>query len=259
VACPPEPIRIGQARVWIGTSGWIYPHWKGRFYPEELPQKSWFGYYARFFPTVEINNTFYRLPEEQTFESWREQAPRSFLYAVKANRFLTHIKRLRDVQEPLERFMARARRLGSHLGPVLFQLPPRWKYHPDRLTDLLNALAGYRRVRFALEVRDADWLREEMFVILKRHRVAICIHDLIPEHPRPITAPFSYLRFHGAGERYGGCYDEATLREYARWIVAQARAGISVFAYFNNDAYAYAVQNARTLTDLVAAALNAGS
>lgn len=249
----PQAIPIGRAKVWIGTSGWIYPHWKGRFYPEDLPQSQWFAYYSQFFPTVEINNTFYQLPAEQTFDHWARQAPAGFRYAVKANRFLTHIKRLQGIEEPLERFMSRALRLGKHLGPVLFQLPPRWKYREDRLKGLLLALSAYRPRKFAVEVRDPDWLREDAYRLLGQHRVALCVHDLLPEHPRVLTARFTYLRFHGAGELYGGCYSDEALLEYASWIVDCALRGVSVYAYFNNDAYAYATQNALTLMAQVAA------
>ncbi len=239
-----------RVHIWIGTSGWNYPHWRGRFYPEDCPPERWFEHYARYFATVEINNTFYQLPSEQTFDRWRKQAPRGFVYAVKANRYLTHVRKLKDVEEPLERFVARVRRLGSHLGPILFQLPPRWKPNMARLEAFLRAARGIRRR--VVEFRDPDWLVPDTFRLLRRYRTALCIHDLIRPHPRVVTAGLSYVRFHGAGQRYGGCYQQAALAEWAEWMVETARCGYHVFAYFNNDAYAYAVENALTLVKLVA-------
>ncbi len=238
-----------RVHVWIGTSGWSYPHWRGRFYPEDWPPGRWFEYYARHFSTVEINRTFYQLPSEQAFKQWRDQAPQGFLYAVKANRYLTHVRRLQQIDEPLERFVSRARLLGGHLGPVLFQLPPRWKRDLDRLERFLKAARGIRRR--VVEFRDSDWLVPETFRLLRRYRTALCIHDMIKPHPRVCTAPMVYLRFHGAGERYGGCYPREELCEWAEWITEVVRGGRNVFAYFNNDAEAYAVRNALELTELV--------
>ncbi len=160
----------------IGTSGWVYGHWRGRFYPPELPQGAWFAHYARAFDTVEINNSFYRLPAAATFDAWREQAPPGFLYAVKASRFLTHMKKLADPEEPLGRFFERAARLGGTLGPILYQLPPRWRVNLPRFEAFLAALPpGYRHV---VEFRDASWLREEVFHLMERRGVAHCLHDM---------------------------------------------------------------------------------
>ena len=149
-----EPIRIG-------CSGWQYKHWRGDFYPAELPQSRWFAHYALTFDTVEINNSFYRLPEAETFDKWREQAPRAFLYAVKASRFLTHMKKLKDPEEPIERFFDRASHLGRHLGPVLYQLPPNWTLNLERFEHFLQALP--RRYDHVIEFREPSWYDDRVF------------------------------------------------------------------------------------------------
>lgn len=233
----------------VGTSGWNYAHWKERFYPAGLSQKRWFEHYAGVFDTVEINNTFYRLPEPDTFDHWREQAPTGFVYAVKANQFLTHRKRLKDAQEPLELFLGRARRLRPHLGPILYQLPPRWHRNLRRLEDFCRLLP--KGLIHVVEFRDADWLVDETFALLEHYGVCLCIHDMLPRHPRRVTGPALYLRFHGAGERYGGCYRRDQLHRWADWICQAATPQRSVFAYFNNDAEAFAVENACTLREFL--------
>ena len=232
-----------QATVRIGTSGYQYDHWKGIFYPEEIPKKHWFAYYARHFDTVEINNTFYRLPQDKTFEAWREQAPPGFCYALKYSRYASHLKRLQEPREPINRFIAWASRLQECLGPILVQLPPRWNVDSARLANFLQAASG--AYRWAIEFRDPRWLCDEIYTILQRYNAALCIHDLIPDHPRPITADWVYLRFHGAS--YGGNYPPQVLKAQARHIAQYVADGLDVFAYFNNDAHGYAVQHATDL------------
>jgi uncharacterized protein YecE (DUF72 family) len=236
----------------IGTSGWSYPHWRGRFYPAQWPVRRWFEHYSRVFDTVEINNTFYRLPEARTFERWRQQAPPGFLYAVKANRYLTHVKKLKGAAAALGLFLQRTRRLGVHLGPVLYQLPPGWKRDVKRLSEFCALLpAGVVHV---MEFREPDWLVEETFEVLERHGVNLCIHDLLPRHPRRVTGSCVYVRFHGAGELYGGSYSTAPLRRWAEWLREVAAQGRSVYGYFNNDAEAHAVRDALRLRELLGAA-----
>src|SRR5262245_36863383 len=150
----------------IGTSGWVYNHWRGVFYPQTLPQGDWFRHYALTFDTVEINNSFYRLPTGEVFESWREQAPRSFVYAVKASRFLTHMKKLKDPDEPIARFFKNASKLGRALGPVLYQLPPRWRVNLERFEYFLNVLP--KKYEHVIEFRDASWLVEDTFRLMER-------------------------------------------------------------------------------------------
>lgn len=235
----------GQIR--IGTSGWNYDHWQGPFYPLQSKAVDWFGYYADSFSTVEINNTFYHQPKDETFDAWREQAPRGFLYAVKANRYLTHLRKLKDPQEPLETFLQGVRRLEDHLGPLLYQLPPNWNRDLSRLRAFVEMLPP--EFDHVIEFRNRDWLVEETYELLAQHHISLCVHDMLPRHPRRVTGPLVYVRFHGAGRKYGGKYRPSRLRSWAEWINEMA-ADRDVFAYFNNDANAYAVADARALAEL---------
>ncbi|MFL5735490.1 MAG: DUF72 domain-containing protein [Chloroflexia bacterium] len=247
------PIDINNRRIWIGCSGYVYKHWRGVFYPQDLPESKWLSHYAQYFPTVELNNTHYILPSEQTFEGWRERSPEGFLFAVKASRFLTHMKKLKDPQEPLARLFERAELLGPKLGPVLYQLPPRWYFNPERLQTFLEALpAGYQH---ALEVREPGWLNPEFFSMLEQHSVAFCLASL-PHYQTPVqaTAPFVYIRFHGSGEMYYYNYTPEELTYWRDIILGFAREGRDVYAYFNNDPNAWAVANALELTRLISEA-----
>ena len=240
-----------MARVHVGTSGWVYRHWRGVFYPRRLPAREWFGYYAAAFDTVEVNNTFYRLPDEQRFGAWARQAPPGFLYAVKASRYLTHLKRLKDAAEPLERFLGRARRLGEHLGPVLYQLPPHWACDVDRLRAFLELLPA--DLLHVFEFRDPSWYVEEVRELLAAHGACFCIHDLRGSvSPEWATGPAVYLRFHGPTARaYAGGYPTARLRLWAERVEAYLESGRDVFAYFNNDDAGHAVADARQLRALL--------
>jgi uncharacterized protein YecE (DUF72 family) len=235
--------------VCIGTSGWVYEHWRGDFYPPDLPQGEWFARYVRAFDTVEINNSFYRLPSERAFDAWREQAPAGFRYAVKASRYLTHMKKLKDPEDPLRRFFERAGRLGDTLGAVLYQLPPRWHVNLPRFERFLAALpAGYRH---AIEFRDPSWLIEEVFGMMERYQVAHCIHDMRPlTIPLRVTAPLVYIRFHGDAA-HGGDYQRGALEAWARRIVEWQAQHHDVFVYFNNDVGGYAITNAQLLRTLL--------
>jgi uncharacterized protein YecE (DUF72 family) len=232
-----------QGELRIGTSGYHYDHWKGVFYRDDLPKAEWFSHYARQFDTVEINNTFYRLPEASTFDAWRRQAPQRFCYALKFSRYGSHIVRLKKPKSTIGRFLRRADRLGEFLGPILVQLPPNWKADPERLAAFLKAAP--MNYRWAVEFRDPRWLCQEVFAILHEHDSALCIHDLIEDHPRRVTSGWVYLRFHG--DRYSGSYSSEKLKAEARWIKQQLASGKDVFAYFNNDAQGYAVENALDL------------
>lgn len=237
---------MARGELRIGTSGYQYDDWRGRFYPHDLPKSRWLEHYARTFDTVEINNTFYRLPRPEVFTAWRRQAPRGFLYAVKMSRFATHMKHLRDPEQTLGRFFEGAENLGPTLGPILVQLPPRWNADAERLDAFLRAAP--RRHRWAVEVRNASWLAEPVYAVLRRHRAALVLHDLLPAHPRVVTAPFTYLRFHGAsGGKYAGTYDDVELENEARWITKQLAEGRDVYAYFNNDVGGHAVEDALRL------------
>lgn len=232
----------------IGTSGWIYSHWREQFYPKDLPSSRWFEHYAGVFDTVEINYTFYRLPEAEVFDSWRQQAPPGFLYAVKASRFLTHRKKLIDPEEPLDRLLGRARHLRDRLGPILFHLPPRWKRNLERLRRLCELLP--KGLLYAVEFRDPDWLVDEAYALLEQHGICLCLHDRIAQHPRRITGPALYLRFHG-GPESGGGYPVEQLRDWAEWL-REAAAERTAYVYFNNDLEANAIRDALKLRDLLA-------
>jgi len=233
----------------IGTSGWAYAHWRGIFYPAALPQREWFAHYARQFDTVEINNTFYRLPLESTFDAWHKQAPGGFLYALKASRYLTHLRKLKDPEEPLRTFFDRANLLGDTLGPVLYQLPPHWHIDLSRLQRFLAALPTGRV--HVIEFRDSSWLTEDVFQLLERHAIAHCIHDMHPLRiPVRITAPTAYVRFHG-DPTHGGDYPLSALELWARRIDEWEQRGLNVFVYFNNDAGGHALKNASELRSLI--------
>lgn len=240
-------------RYWIGTSGWVYQHWSGIFYPADLKQKGWFDYYAGHFQTVEINNTFYRLPKESTWGKWQEQAPQGFRYAVKGNRFITHIKRIRNVEEPIETLMGRARLLGESLGPVLWQLPPQMKVNVDRLREFLSLLP--RDVRHVFEFRHESWFDDEVFFTLRMHNVGFCAYHMVDwETPLEATTDFAYVRFHGADALYSGNYSDELLADWARRLRDLPEDVSEVYCYFNNDAYGYAIENAKTLERMLASA-----
>lgn len=238
-----------KGSIHIGTSGWNYDHWRGRFYPAGLPVNSWFAHYSRFFDTVEVNNTFYRLPPAKTFTAWNEQAPNGFIYAVKANRFITHMKKLRSPGKPLSLFLRRARRLGEHLGPVLYQLPPHWKPDLQRLVRFCRRLPP--DLTHVIEFRERAWLQAATYEALAEYGVCLCIHDMLDHHPRRVTGKAAYIRFHGAGLKYGGNYSRSQLRRWAEWMRETADAGHEVYAYFNNDQNAYAVRNALALRGIL--------
>jgi uncharacterized protein YecE (DUF72 family) len=236
---------VGSTRgeLRIGTSGYQYRHWSGDFYPRGLPQRRWFEHYAQRFDTVEINNTFYRLPKPETFDRWRENAPPGFRFALKYSRYGTHLKHLADPEQALERFLEGAQRLRRRLGPILVQLPPRWKADPGRLDAFLRVAP--RRHRWAVELRDESWLREETYDVLRRHGAALVIHDLLDRHPVELTSDWTYLRFHGRD--YGGSYSPQALSGQARRIRGWLRGGRDVYAYFNNDEGGHAPRNAADL------------
>lgn len=233
-------------QVHVGTSGWHYKHWLGDFYPERFAPAKMFSWYAREFHTVEINNSFYRLPEEKIFQQWKDMAPPGFLFAVKASRFITHIKRLKDAQDAIDLLFSRAKPLGPTLGPVLFQLPPRWRANVERLSEFLSILP--KRHKYAFEFRDESWCTAQVYDLLRRHNVALCIHDWreMP-WPKELTADFTYVRFHGTGSRYGGNYPDEQLRAWTRLIRSWEPRLSAGFVYFNNDIGGHAIRNARSL------------
>ncbi|MBX3286364.1 MAG: DUF72 domain-containing protein [Acidimicrobiales bacterium] len=236
----------GTARV--GCSGWSYADWRGRAYPADAAPRTWFARYAERFDTVELNTTFYRLPAPTTVAAWREQAPPGFTYAVKLGRFGSHRKKLLDPEPWLANHLDRVRRLGPSLGPNLVQLPPRWRRDVGRLDDFLAAAP--RSIRWAVELRDASWLHADTYRVLERHGAALCIHDLLPDHPFERTADWTYLRFHGPDalhHPYAGAYTGRRLRRPAERLQAWLGQGADVYAYFNNDQGAHAWDDAHWL------------
>ena len=198
---------------------------------------------------MEINNSFYRLPSERALEAWRDTVPPGFLFAVKASRFITHLKKLKDPERSLVSFLDRIALLGEKLGTTLFQLPPRWRYDAARLAAFLTALPG--KYRYTLELRDRSWINAEALDLLSAHGVAFCIYELAGYlSPREVTADFVYIRLHGPGGAYQGQYDRQTLTAWAEAMAAWSRQGREVFCYFDNDEAGYAAQNALQLQEM---------
>jgi len=237
----------GELRV--GTSGFTYDHWRDVFYPANVPKKAWLEHYAAHFDTVEINSTYYHLPRRKVCESWRRRTPEGFCFVLKMNRQATHRQKLLEVAEPLEVFLIAAEGLGEKLGAVLVQLPPRFAANPARLDNFLQLCRKQqaRPLRWALEFRDASWLCDEVYAVLREHSAALVVHDLIPHHPHEVTCEWVYLRFHGPTRRYSGCYPSQSLRAAAKRIREHLSAGRDVLAYFNNDVAGHAVNNAADL------------
>ena len=232
----------------------MYKHWRGLFYPQGLPVKRWFDFYAETFDTVEINNSFYRLPPPETFEAWRKQAPPGFCYAVKANRFLTQAKKLKDCEGPMARMMASVNALRPALGPLLFQLPPKFSVNLDRLESFLALLPPGTASVF--EFREPSWYCDGVFALLDRHGAGLAVHDMPGSlSPRIAIGPVAYVRFHGTTGKYVGRYSDEALSGWSDWIVAQAREGRAVWAYFNNDIQGHAIEDAQTLRAMVRQAL----
>lgn len=238
------------AEIRIGTSGWHYKHWLGRFYPPKLPASKMLAFYFEHFNTVEINNSFYRLPSESAFAAWRDATPPDFRFAVKGSRFITHNKKLKDAAPALERLLPNVEALGHKLGPILFQLPPQWQVNPGRLESFLEALpAGHR---YAFEFRNETWNIEPVYDLLKRFNAAYCMFHLAGfESPRAITADFTYVRCHGPGGKYQGSYSDTDLKQWAACIRSWSRRLKAIYVYFDNDDSGYAAHDALRFRKLI--------
>ena len=239
--------------LWIGTSGWQYRHWRGKLYDRGLPTERWFDRYAEVFDTVELNVTFYRQPRPAVFEGWARRAPEGFLFAVKASRFLTHIRRLRDPRDSVDRLMEGASRLGAHLGPVLVQLPPDMEAQPERLDETLAAFPN--GVRVTVEPRHASWFTDEVRAILRSHGAALCWADRrgprTPADPDWATAPWGYIRFHAGRSLPPGCYTEQALASWLDRIrAAWSALETDVYLYWNNDGRGCAPRDAGVFAGL---------
>ncbi|MEW5895929.1 MAG: DUF72 domain-containing protein [Candidatus Omnitrophota bacterium] len=238
------------SNIYVGTSGWHYRHWVGIFYPEGMPGSDFLDYYKTYFKTVEINNTFYRMPKESTVDYWRVSAPEDFIFSVKASRYLTHIKKLKGPSEGFNEFLQIISRLGDHLGPVLFQLPPKWGCDIVRLKSFVSKLT--KEYRYAFEFRNADWFNHDVYQILIDHNIAFCIYDFNRQRsPMELTADFVYVRLHGPEGAYQGSYDRTSLSQWAVEIKTWRDSGKSVYCYFDNDQKGFAVRNAMTLIKML--------
>jgi uncharacterized protein YecE (DUF72 family) len=244
------PSDLSEREIRIGTSGWHYKHWIGTFYPSKTPASKMLVYYCQHFDTVELNNTFYRLPLKSGLDNWRESTPSNFLFAAKGSRFLTHMKKLRDPEPGLAKYFERVEVLGGKLGPILFQLPPHWELDIDRLAAFVEALPTYHR--YAFEFRNASWDTPEVYGLLNRHNIGYCIFDLAgTQSPVMVTSNFAYVRLHGPGGRYQGKYTDEALGKWAQQIVVWQRSLQGIYVYFDNDEAGYAAHDALRLKEMV--------
>jgi uncharacterized protein YecE (DUF72 family) len=237
--------------IHIGTSGWHYPHWRGPFYPEKLPTSKMLEFYAGHFDTVELNNTFYRLPTETAVHEWRTSTPTQFEFAAKGSRFLTHMKKLKDPAPGIEKYFDRIRGLGKKLGPIVWQLPPQWEVNAQRLEAFLKALP--KRRRYAFELRNPTWHNDEIYSILHRHNAAFCIFEIAGMFSgTQLTTDFTYVRLHGPAGAYQGSYSDAVLRRWAAQLREWNSHLRATYIYFDNDQAAYAAENALALQHMLA-------
>ncbi len=236
--------------IHVGTSGWHYKHWKGNFYPQDIAAVRMLPYYAQHFGTVEINNSFYRLPTSTAVENWRQQTPKDFLFAVKASRYITHMKKLLDPETTTSKLFKMAEGFGDKLGPILFQFPSAWQVNEDRLIYFLSALPPNHR--YAFELRHPSWQDARIYRTLERFKAALCIFDIGGyQSPIEATADFVYVRLHGPGKAYQGKYTNDSLRMWTRWIENWTKQSRDVFVYFDNDQAGFAAQNALELQNLI--------
>ena len=231
----------------IGTSGYHYKPWVGRYYPPDIKPGEMLAHYLRDFDTVELNNTFYQLPKEEAFDTWRKSTPSDFLFAVKGSRFITHMIKLKDPERGLVNFMPRAERLRGKLGPILWQLPPGWKVNLERLEEFLQLLP--KEHRYTFELRNETWMNDQVYELLAKYNAAFCIYELAGyQSPIELTADWTYIRLHGPTPfKYQGSYSDAQLEMWAERIRGWKRKMKAVYVYFDNDDSAYAVYNAMTL------------
>jgi uncharacterized protein YecE (DUF72 family) len=237
-------------KIYVGTSGWNYKHWEEVFYPAAIKKQDWFNYYSTKFNSVEINNTFYNLPKVQTIKAWKNNAPGNFIYAIKASRYITHMKKLKDPKEPVNNFLKIIKQLKSNLGVILFQLPPHWKFNRERLSGFLSQLPY--NYKYVFEFRDQSWWNDETYELLNKHNVAFCIYNMPDEEtPRKITSDTIYIRMHGPVKKYSGSYSSQQLSGWKRWIENRIEKVSSVYIFFNNDDRGYAAKDALKLQEMV--------
>ncbi len=239
-----------MADIRIGTSGWHYKHWLGTFYPAKTAASSMLAFYQTQFNTVELNNSFYHLPSKISLQSWRDSTPEDFQFAVKASRFLTHMKKLNDAEQGLERFLDTIEELGKKLGPILFQLPPNWDINVERFEKFVDLLpADYS---YAFEFRNATWNTPEIEELLSARNLAYCVYDLAGyQSPVKVTADFAYIRLHGPGAKYQGSYSDSALLNWTEQLHAWSEKLRAAYVYFDNDQSGYAAQDALRLIRFV--------
>jgi len=243
-----------KAELFIGTSGWVYSHWEGIFYPEDLSSKDKLKYFSQHFKTAEVNYSFYHLPKLTTYQNWYSQTPKDFLFSLKASRFITHIKRLKGVKRAWKTFIKNALNLEEKLGPILFQFPPNFKATEEnikRLEEFLKFIYTSLRLRFAFEFRNKSWCDKKIYEILKKYKIAWVIADS-PEYPRVdmVTADFVYIRMHGSKVLFNSKYTKKELKDLAQKIKKWQKQGLDIYCYFNNDAQGFAIENAKQLLKL---------
>lgn len=234
----------------LGTSGWTYEHWKGKFYPKGLAKSKWFLFFSEHFNTVELNASFYRIPSRKAAENWQNKSPDSFLFAVKMSRLVTHIKKLKDCDRELEWFFSVFEPMREKVGIYLIQLPPSLKCNPERLHSFAQRLP--ENARYAIEFRNKSWYNEEVYSLLRDMGFTFCIHDMGEcSTERIITSDTVYIRFHGHHSHYGGDYPDEILDEWAHWILSESKKGTRIFGYFNNDIDGYAIKNSTQLRKII--------
>jgi len=236
--------------LFLGTSGWVYKHWMDLFYPRQMPSEQQLPFYAQHFPTVEVNFSFYRLPERAVFETWREQTPPEFLFAVKGSRYLTHMKKLKDPAEPLSRLMERASGLQEKLGPILFQFPHTWQLNLERLEPFLELLQQYPQQRYTFEFRHPSWLIPSVYQALERVGAALCL-PVSPTVPLDVclTTSWTYIRMHSG--QWGTGYSDEELLTWADHIRTFLEKDVDVYVYFNNDPEGHAIRDCQRLSGLL--------
>lgn len=240
-----------MADIHIGTSGWNYEHWEGPFYPEDLSKSEWLNHYQGQFNTVEVNNTFYNLPDPETLEEWKNGVSDNFTFAAKANRYITHMKKLNEPEESLEKMLRVFEAFDEKLKPVLFQLPPNWNFNEDRLTEFLELIPDEQLTTF--EFRDQSWMNDRAFSILKENGAAFCMYDLAGyQSPMEVTADFVYVRLHGpSDQKYKGKYEKDQLAWWADRLKEWKDQDLDVYLYFDNDERGFAPRNALELKEMV--------
>jgi len=239
-----------RENIHIGTSGWHYEHWSGPFYPDDLPAADRLKFYAGLFQTVEINNSFYQLPRKETLARWRDITQSDFIFAVKASRYITHMKKLREGGKTFQPLAEVVRALGSKLGPILFQLPPNWSCNAKRLGEFVEALPG--DYRYAFEFRDPSWFNRRTYEILRELGAAFCIYELAGRlSPKEITSEYVYVRLHGPEAAYQGQYDTRTLAGWAGAFSTWAGQGKQIYCYFDNDERGHAARDALRIQQMI--------